>query len=265
MDSFTTYNQFDKRFSIFEKFGHDRTACPLFGLLTCHNFMLNGDLSQKQHECNIQASISNYVTKELPKYMLFDELLLLTNGSLNASDVMGTTPELITNNIVGYEHMFKFGWGQNYCVLLLKNRNFIAILYKYSSDNNVSDIYAIRDCHENTQRNFSDFESLRVFLNNTYQFEQGTYVGGLRIPEFENMEFLSIEIPFELINIEVDLVDDTIEESKDYKEESTIEGTVENIIEIKVEDKKLSENMDQYIAFSLMDDDEDDDNYVNFI
>jgi len=258
MSTFTTFNQFDKRFSIFEKFGGDRTACPLFGLLTCYNFMMNANLTQKQHESNIQAAVTNYVTKELPKYMLFDELLLLTNGSLNQSDIGATSPELLTSGIVSYEHMFKFGYEQNYCVLLLKNRNFIAILYKYLPE---GEIYAVRDCHEKTQRDFTNFESLRVYLNDTYQFEQETIVGGIRIPEFENMEFLPIDIPFELINIDIDLIDDTIEESKDYKEE--------DIIEFKFEDKKIADNMDQYIAFSLMNDDGNDGNgnedYVDFI
>lgn len=257
MSSFTTFNQFDKRFSIFEKFGADRTACPLFGLLTCHNFMLNADLSQKQHELNIQAAITNYVTKDLPKYMLFDELLLLTNGSLKSSDISATSPELLVSNIVGYEHIFKFGYDQNYCILFLKNRNFIAVLYKYSPE---GDIYAVRDCHENTQHNFTDFESLRIFLNNIYQFEQETIAGGMRIPEFENVEFLPIDIPFELINVEVDLVDDTIEEAKDYEEYKE-----DAAFTIKFEEKKVSEIMDQYLAFSLMNDDGGDEDYVDFV
>ena len=259
MSSFTTFNQFDKRFSIFEKFGHDRTACPLFGLLTCHNFMLNADLSQKQHELNIQASVSNYVTKDLPKYMLFEELLLLTNGSLKSSDIGVTSPELLVSNIVGYEHMFKFGYDQNYCILFLKNRNFIAVLYKYSSTGD--DVYAVRDCHENTQKNFTNFESLRVFLNNTYQFEQETIVDGVRIAEFENTEFIPIDIPFELINVEVDLTDDTLEEATDYEEYKEDEA-----LPIKFEGKKVSDVMDEYIAFSLMKDDLGcDEDYVEFI
>ena len=259
METFSTYNQFDSRFSIFGKFDADRTACPLFGLLTCYNFMMNGDLSKKQHEMNIQGAVSNYVTKELPKYMLFDDLLLLTNGSLKESDISGTTPELLTSNIIGYEHIFKFGYEQNYCILLLKNRNFMAILYKYSQE---GEIYAVRDCHENIQRDFNNFESLRVFLNNTYQFEQQTIVGGLRIPEFENIEFLTIDIPFELINVDFNLVDDTIEGGSEYKIE---QSTKTDVPDIKIDNAKLADNMDQYLAFSLMTDECNGDDYVDFI
>ncbi len=256
-NQFITYNQFDKRFSIFEKFGSDRTACPLFGLITCYNFMINGDISQKMHERNIFSAITNYTVKELPKYMMFDELVLLTNGSLKPNDINATTPELLVSNIVGYEHMFKFGYGQNYCILLLKGRNFIAILYKYTPE---EEIYAVRDCHENTQMNFHDFESLRIFLNNTYQFEQQTIVGGIRIPEFENMEFLTIDYQFELLNIDCNLVDDVYETNKlnEYNDEKC------NSINENNKYKKIGEELDQYIALSLIEDENCED-YVNFI
>lgn len=257
MSSFTTFNQFDSRFSVFEKFGADRTACPLFGLITCHNFMLNGDLSQKQHENNIQGAVTNYVTKELPKYMLFEELLLLANGSLNQADINATSPELLTTGVVGYEHMFKFGYDQNYCVLILKGRNYITVLYKWDP---AGETYAVRNCHEQTQKNFTNFESLRVFLNNTYQFEQPTMAGGLPIPEFDNIEFLTIDIPFELVNVDIDLVDDTLEVQTEYKEDEVHET-------INVDDgKKVSDNMDEYIAFSMAaEDNGNGDDYVDFV
>lgn len=258
MTSFTTFNQFDARFAVFEKFGKDRTACPLFGLITCHNFMLNGDISQNQHERNIQSAISNYVINEVPKYMLFDELLVLTNGSLNPADINATSPELLTTGVVGYEHMFKFGYNQNYCLLILKGRNYITVLYKWDP---AGETYAVRNCHEQTQRNFTDFESLRVFLNNTYQFEQPTMAGGLPIPEFDNVEFLTIDVPFELVNVDVDLVDDTLDVKTEYKEEEVVET-------INVYDgKKVSDDMDQYIALSFAAEEGEfnGDDYVDFV
>ena len=255
MTQFTTYNQFDKRFSIFEKFGSDRSACPLFGLITCYNFMLNGDISQKTHEKNIFLAVTNYTVKNLPKYMMFDELVLLTNGSLNCKEINATTPELIVSGIVSYEHMFKFGYDNNYCVLLLKGRNFIVILYKHTIDGG---IYAVRDCHENTQMNFNSFENLRIFLNNVYQFEQNTIVGGIRIHEFENIEFLTIDNLFELVDIDCDLLDDVYETNKlnDY---NNIHKDAENN-----NYKQIGYDVNQYIALSLTMEENYED-YVNFI
>lgn len=248
MSTFATFNQFDKRFSDFEKFGSDRTACPLFGLITCYNFMLNGDISQKQHESNLYAAVTNYTTKDVPKYMLFDELLEFSNGTLNPKDINGTTPELLVSGIVGYEHIFKFGYDQNYCILFLKNRNYITILCNNST-------YAVRDCHENTQRNFSNFEDMRVFINNVYQFEQETIVGGVRIPEFENIEFLTIEFPFELVNIDSGLIDDTLIEATGYDVEE-VNPINTNVVFTKDDEYALAVQMeygdgngDDYVEF----------------
>ncbi|QKF94245.1 hypothetical protein QKU48_gp0787 [Fadolivirus algeromassiliense] len=251
MTSFTTFNQFDKRFNEFAKFGGDRTACPLFGLITCYNFMQTGDISQKQHENNIYAAVTNYTTNEYPKYMLFEELLELANGTLNQAEINATTPELLTQNIVGYEHMFKFGYQQNYCILLLKNRNYMAILCKCSPE---GETYAVRDCHENTQRNFSNFESLRNFLNNTYQFEQPTIVGGVRIPEFENVEFLTIDVPFELINVDTGLIDETLQEETGYVEEEKVDFKPEQQYTFTKDDEiafalQMDSNIDDYVEF----------------
>lgn len=242
MQSFDTYNQFDKRFSNVAKFGADRSACPLFGLITCYNFMLNGDISQIQHELNLQSAVQNYTTKKsLPKYMSFDELSVLTN-TFKPKDINATNPELLTSNIVGYEHIFKFGHAQRYCVLFLKNRNFIAVLYT----SGVNETYAIRDCHETTQRTFNNFEDLRVFLNNTYQFEQQTIVGGVRIAEFENIEYITIDIPFDLINIDIfpnePVAHNNIPDEV-YKQKGLIIPNSNSI--------KIGDDLDQYIALSL--------------
>ena len=210
MSSFTTFNQFDKRFSDFEKFGGDRSACPLFGLISCYNFMDNGDVSQKQHEKNLYLSVTNYMVGNFPKYMTFDELL--TGTSLNSNEINATSPELITGGILGYDNIFKFGYEQNYCILFLKNRNYIAVFC-------VKDTFHVRDCHENTQRNFTNFFDLQTFLNNTYQFEQMTIVDGVPIPEFSNIEYIVIDQPFELGAVDLSLYDETVDIDQSYKEE----------------------------------------------
>lgn len=261
--SFTTFNQFDKRFSEFEKFGGDRTACPLFGLLTCYHFMMTGDISQKQHENNIYASVTNYMTVDIPKYISFEDLLIYTNNSLQANDVNVTTPELITGGVISYEHIFRFGQGQNYCVLFLKNRNFIAVLYKVDGSN---ETYSVRDCHENTQRNFDNFTDLQTFLNNTYQFEQMTIVDGVHIPEYSNIEFMTIEQPFELVVIDPDLFDETLEEDKTFEAEVTI-----GVADPSSSDPSVPQNIpidySQFAAYSanFVEGDGAGEDYVNFL
>jgi hypothetical protein len=266
--SFTTFNQFDKRFDDFTKFGQDRTACPLFGIITCHNFMKNGQFSKKQHENNIYASVTNYMVNDIPKYMSFDELLLFSSN-LNQNQVSATTPELITSNILGYEHIFKLGdfpEDHRYCILFLKNRNYIPILCNFrapkSADEAPETTYAIRDCHENTQRIFNDFALLRSFLDKTYQFEQMTIVDGVLIAEFSNIEFLVIEDPFTIKVVDPDLFDHTIEEDKEYteyKEEPTIIVSQNNSIDVPKFD------FDYQLALSLQNEDTTGDDYVNFI
>jgi hypothetical protein len=252
MSTFATFNQFDKRFNDFEKFGSDRSACPLFGLITCYNFMMNGDLSQKQHESNVYASVTNYMMGNVPKYMTFEELLVLTGGTIESSNIGATTPELISSGILGYESLFKFGYEQDYCVLFLKNRNYIAVLCKGTPN----DKYAVRDCHENTQHTFDDFHSLSVFLNNTYQFEQPTIVGGVLIPEFSNIEYVVMDFPFLLEGVDVSLIDETIEEDKSFTPDLQINTS-------SLPAPETTFNADDELAFALgMGDGAD---YVDFV
>lgn len=255
MASFVTFNQFDKRFSDFEKINKDRSACPLFGLLTCYNFMNSGDLSQKTHENNIYAAVTNYMTVDIPKYLLFEELAELS--TLNPGAIGVTTPELITTGVMGYDSIFKLGSPQNYCVLVLKNRNFIAILCKHDDS---GETFAVRDCHENSQYNFKTFDELRLWLNKTYQFEQMTIVDGVMIPEFGNIEYLVIDEPFELVNVDPDLVDDTVEEVKIDSEKEPEKESVST--------SQANHMVDTDYAFALALQFEDDDvanQYVDFI
>lgn len=257
MATFTTFNQFDKRFSDFEKVGTDRSCCPLFGLVTCYNFMLTGDISQKTHENNIYTAVTNYVTMNVPKYMMFDELI--EYSSLNPSNLGVTTPELITQGIVGYEHIFKFGTPQDYCILVLKNRNYIAILCKHDEKGN--EIYAVRDCHENGQYNFKSFEELRKWLNKTYQFEEMTIMDGVMIPEFGNIEFFVMEEPFELVDVDPELFDDTVGEN-----ENTINTDIHIDSEVPVDSSNHTIESDYAFALALqMEDDDAINTYVDFV
>jgi hypothetical protein len=221
MDTFTTFNQFDERFKNIGTFGPDRTACPLFALITAKNFMDIGDISKKQHENNIYAAVTNYITKNVPKYMTFEELVSFTGGAFGDSDIGATTPELLTQHVVGYEHIFKpDNYDQNYCAVLLKNRNYIAVMYEHATKR-----FAVRDSHETDQWNFNSYEDMLSHLNKTYQFDQMTIAGGVLIPEFSNIEFLTVDIPFELTEIDPHLYDD---EDQDPQAEQQAEQQVQH-------------------------------------
>ena len=165
-------NQFDNKFKNIGKFGDDRNACPLFALFTAYNFMKNGDVSQHQHDTNIETSILNYIThEELPKYMSFDELICFFK-QFKDTEVQATTPELI--NEYGYENIFDPEAVHNYSVILLKNSNFIAVLVHVSDDGSMK--FYVRDCHEREQYMYNNQADLYNHLKNNYQFQELTIV-----------------------------------------------------------------------------------------
>lgn len=195
---FQSINQFDKKFTIYQKFNSDRSICPLFALLSAYNFMNTGDNTKESHEENINLSVINYESNKIniPKYMNFDQLIDLSNN-LNKKNIIATSPELISQNIIGYNSIFNFDNINNYCIIFLKNSNFIIILVKI---NNGKPIYCLRDCHENNQYNFDNFDNLRKFLDDIYQFEKLTIIDGVTIEEYSNIEFLVIDSKFNLNN-----------------------------------------------------------------
>ena len=213
--SFDSFNQFDKRFSEFGNFDQQRSACPLFALITCKKFLDNNNISQEQYEKNLYTAINNYITQDMPKYMSFEILMKFCNSK--NKEIGATTPELIENNIIGYEQIFKLNdkAKNNYCVMFLKNSNFIVITVLHntnynSNNNNDSPIfYSVRDCHEKTQINFYDFAGLREYLDKTYQFEHMTVVDNVAIPEFSNIEYIVFEEKFNLVELDAELFDDS--------------------------------------------------------
>jgi hypothetical protein len=201
MTSFQTYNQFDKRFAELENFGKYCNACPLFALFSAKHFMENSIITKLQHEQNLDTSIANYLGKyiELPQYMSFDELLQFSGGIYNGTNVNATTPDLINQGIIGYEHMFKEDINSDYCVIFLKNSNFIIVLVKQTENGK---LYCFRDCHETEQYNFNSLEELQVHLNVKYQFNNLTVVDGVLIPEFSNIEFLVVNKSFDIVELD---------------------------------------------------------------
>lgn len=214
MSNFETFNQFDSRFKGVANFGDDCNACPLFALFTAKKFMDNGDISKQQHEHNLKTAIANHVSHpELPKYMSFDELLTFTGGSYSSNEVGATTPQLMATGILGYDSILKDGSNDNYCVIFLKNSNFIVVMVKNEEGNNT---FSVRDCHEVKQPNFETVDSLKAYLNKTYQFDQMTVVDGVLIEEFGNIEYLVVDHQFDTVNVDSDLhYDDGSDDNKD--------------------------------------------------
>ncbi len=215
--AFTTDNQFSEKFKVLGAFGNECNACPLFALFTAMNFMKNGELTKNQHDHNLEAAVMNYVTNSsLPKYMAFDELVMYTNGVYSEEDIVGTTPLLINEGIMGYSAFFPTEITENYAVIFLKNSNFICCLVKHHEDGKT---FAIRDCHETEQREFDNVGALEHHLNSTYQFNQLTIVDGVLIEEYGNIEFLQIYQPFNSDLLDPDLYDDS---------EPTLETTIDH-------------------------------------
>ncbi|AYV76901.1 MAG: hypothetical protein Barrevirus3_21 [Barrevirus sp.] len=265
MSTFATFNQFDKRFDDLTKFSQDRSVCGIFSIITCYNFMINNLTSKKQHEQNIYTAIMNYCIQQLPKYMTFEELVILLTSGLNPKSISATTPELIKTGILSYDHIFKFDTQDKYCVIFLKNRNYYTIL----CDNSV---YHLRDSHENTQYTFTNFESLRIHLDIVYQFEQETVVDSIKIPEFSNIEYIVIDTPFQPKNMDPELFDHSLFEDepednqKDKQENNQKEDKEINqkqCIIHEVSDFYLPNTMKGYDCIILSENQESDD-YVNF-
>ena len=210
MNKFTTFNQFDSRFKL-NNFGSNCNACPVFGLFTAYNFMKNGDTSKEQHEKNLESAVMNYImneyTKELPKYLSIEELTKFMGDSYYPNNVQGTTPEMINSEELGYNLIFDTTSKENYCVIFLKNANFICVLIDNSE--NIPKI-CVRDCHENDHYSYNCYEDLYDHLNQKYQFNKLTIVDDVMIAEFSNIEYLQITKPFEVIVLDPDLYNEEL-------------------------------------------------------
>lgn len=191
--TFQTITQFDDCFKGVAKFSSDRSACPFFCVLTAQNFLNNSILDKKQHEGAIYDAVSSYIVANPPKYLGFEELIRYVSVSGSNIEILATTPELVMTDVIGFNSFFP-DLKVNYCTIFLKNSNFFCVLVKYG-DGNGDVTYAVRDCHQDTQTDFNNFEALKEYLNNTYRFNVATVVDGVPIPEFDNIEFAVISEP----------------------------------------------------------------------
>ena len=188
MNHFSSKTQYD---TLYNFLGKNRSLCSLFSIITVSRFLENNDVSEKTHQINLDCSVKNYVNQKINGYLSFSELLKFNSEYLD-TDVQATSPELINNNIIGYEHIFKKKSPNPYAVIFLKNSKFFTLLCTPGEK------YHIRDCHDIDQYNFTNELQLISYLNDRHQFNKNINIGGFDIAELSNIEFLVIENNFPL-------------------------------------------------------------------
>ncbi len=192
-------------------------------------------------------------TKELPKYLSFGELIIFCGGEFTDNSIGAATPQII--NEFGYEMIFKPEDAPgNYCLIFLKNGNFIVVLAK---DTENGKLYCIRDCHEKDQYDFNSFDGIKSHLNEKYQFNELTIVDGYLIEEFGNIEYLIIDHPFSIINLDPNLCNDGNESNSSESQESDSGFSslppLNNPIYIQTggENEQIHMSLDEMIAMQL--------------
>jgi hypothetical protein len=219
MKSFNTFTQYDnEKFGHHEKLGYNKTACTFFSLLASYNYMNDNDTSKAKHEKNIAVAVNNFVMMDINQQMTFEEILQFT--TLKLKDVIGTSVELIKNNIIGYDQMFAKPSASGSTVLFLKNGKFFVVFFK-------DDKYFLRDCHEKQQYDFENKNELINHLNSSYQFNKDIDLDGYTIPEYSSIEFLVINEKFTLNMItdldHVDMDADVPNNSNQFKTDDEYE------------------------------------------
>jgi len=178
--------------------------CPFFALCTINSFFSRKnmvkcnvdkndgkdhkyehiiDLSKQAHELCLAKAVTAHALNNIGDQMFFEKLIRFTN--LNVKDINATNVELILNNIIGYDVIFPKEWKIPYAVLFLKNGKFIVVLHH-------DDKYYVRDCHESLQFNNLSRPNVIAHMNKVYQFDQEIDLGGYKIQEYSNIEFMHI-------------------------------------------------------------------------
>ena len=193
LDYFETFTQYDNKYKELVNFTESRSACGLFALLSAHEFISSPMIIGKgQHERCVDYGAINYIYHGAEGLMSFDDLLKFTD--LNSDKVMGTSVELVVNDTIGFNQMFKETFTDPYCVIFLKLSKFFVVYVR-------PDMYCIRDCHERCQYNFKTRSELIEHLMKTYSFCDELTIEGIKmkdLEQFNNIEFIIIEKPFTL-------------------------------------------------------------------
>ena len=200
--TFNSITQYDKMFAEIAKgkFG-GINFCPFFALITALKFLNKDNNNSDIHNENVIKAVLNHVTNNKGQTMTFNDLIgNFTN--IDKKNINATSVVLIKDNIIGYDHIFEKK-NKPYCVIFLKNGKFFVVTV--SSDLK----FSVHDCHEKIQVINLNFDEIKQYLNQTYQFDKEINLDGYKIEEFSNIEYLPIFEPFETkmnLNIEHELL-----------------------------------------------------------
>ncbi len=189
--NFDSITQYDKQFDdpIDKIICGKGYACSLFGILTPWKFMQGQFPNKHMHEQTIKDAVKASRFLDMAEGLTFADLLG-TYTNLDSGKINGTCVDLIVNKILGFDVMFpKIENDGKYAVIFLKNEKYIVVLVD-------KDGYYLRDCHESTQHNFKDLDSLVKHLSEAYQFVSGINIGGVEYSDYSSIEFINITEKF---------------------------------------------------------------------
>lgn len=190
---FETFTQYDEKFKELVKLGYNKSSCPMFALITAHDFLEKpNEIGNSVHEKAVDLGAINYLLSGAEGMITFDQMLTYTN--LNAGNVLGTSVQLVVEDVIGFSQMFNQAVSDPYSVIFLKNAKFFVVNVR-------PDGYCVRDCHELFQYNFTKREDLIEHLTKNYNFCEAIQIEGFKsaeLDEFNNIEFLVINKSFEI-------------------------------------------------------------------
>lgn len=254
---------------------------PIFTLITAVEYFKSFNLTPKKFRENLEKA-SNVSAILRLKNLSMGDLLNYTNIEL--SNIAHITTDQIIKKEKSWQQIILNNNAPS-CIIILKNTIFFIVI-----SDPVSNKYHVRDCQQKYQYSFINKELLIEHLNKHYLLSSEMIVDGFKIPEYSNIEYVSISKSF------VDTIDYKLEESLfspkkpedgpiiikpiDSKEKkSIIVGYVENpppdnvdIFELQkkfgegiyVDKKDVDKNTGaeiDYNEFNTDDDDDDDRDY----
>lgn len=165
-------------------------ACPYFSIVSAYKFFKNGKVDKDTHESCLLASINYSALVGSYSELTFGEILGLTD--LKTVDIMGTSAELVAENILGFSEMIVTELptdDKKYATVFLKNSKYFVVLVDKNG-------YYVRDCHETIQYDFENFTELVNHISTTYQFTETINITGVTYSDYSSIEFLKINSPF---------------------------------------------------------------------
>lgn len=190
--SFKTLTQYDKRFDgMFDHIKNKGYGCSYFSVLSCLRFLQGYPSDVDTHEKNIIDAMTITCLLNVNSGLGFEDLI---TGCTNydPKKIVGTSVELIVNNVIGPNEMFPklVHQEEKYAVMFLKNEKYFVVLVD-------SDGFYLRDCHLDVQHNFKTLDEIFGHLSSSYQFTQMINIEGFQIEEYSSVEFLIFDQQFE--------------------------------------------------------------------